>query len=78
MGLDGAGGVALLTRRDEKKRLRDANADLARELVRRTGMSHPQVNAELNRLAGVKRVTEATAAQLKTRLDVGDRWLRKA
>ncbi|HEY4347150.1 MAG TPA: DEAD/DEAH box helicase, partial [Gaiellaceae bacterium] len=49
-------GVALaepLTRREEKKELRDANARIARELARRTGLSHAEVNLELNRRSGV-------------------------
>ncbi len=66
-----------LTRKEDKKRLRDLNAQLARDLVRTTGMSHAQVNKELNRLAGVTRVTEATTAQLRTRLDKGNRWLTR-
>jgi hypothetical protein len=40
-------------------------------------MTHAQVNAELNRLSGVRRVTEATIDQLERRLHVGDRWLAK-
>ena len=40
--------------------------------------SHAQVNAELNRLAGITRVTEATVTQLRSRLDAGERWLRSA
>ncbi len=64
-----------LTRKEDKKRLRDLNAELARDLVRTTGLSHAQVNQELNRLAGVSRVTEATSAQLRTRLDKGHKWL---
>ena len=71
-------GVATLTRREEKTRLRDANADVARELARRTGLTHAQVNAELNRLSGVRRVAEATIDQLERRLRDGDRWLAKS
>jgi hypothetical protein len=56
--------------------LRDANADLARELVRVTGWSHPQVNAELNRLSGIRRISEATLEQLESRLTAGRKWLR--
>ena len=56
--------------------LRDANADLARELVRSTGWSHPQVNAELNRLAGFRKISEATLEQLERRLVVGRKWLK--
>lgn len=65
------------TRRQLKSQLRDANAEVARELARFSGLDHRAVNAELNRLAGVKRVTEATVEQLQVRLDRGNRWLRK-
>jgi superfamily II DNA or RNA helicase len=74
---NGGGGTAVLTRREEKTRLRDANAGIARELVRRTRLTHAQVNAELNRLSGVRRVSEATIDQLERRLAVGDKWLTK-
>ena len=67
-----------MTLRQRKVALRDANADLARELVRVTGWSHPQVNAELNRLAGIRRISEATLEQLDRRLSVGRKWLRSA
>jgi len=72
------GGESGLTRREEKLHLRDANATVARELVRRTGLTHAQVNAELNRLAGVRRVAQATVAELTRRLESGDRWLTKS
>jgi superfamily II DNA or RNA helicase len=72
------GGTALLTRREEKKQLRDANAGAARELVRRTGLTHAQVNLELNRLSGVRRVSEATVEQLQRRLAAADGWLVKS
>lgn len=72
-GLD-ASGQSL---RHRKEVLRDANADLARELVRATGWGHPQVNAELNRLSGIRRISEATLEQLETRLSAGRRWLRR-
>lgn len=62
--------------RQRKVTLRDANADLARELVRVTGWSHPQVNAELNRLSGIRRISEATLEQLEARLAAGRKWLR--
>jgi superfamily II DNA or RNA helicase len=75
-GMDGA--VVTLTRREEKRILRDQNASVARELVRRTRLTHAQVNAELNRLSGVRRVTEATMEQLERRLGVADRWLAKS
>jgi hypothetical protein len=66
-----------VTRREEKRRLRDENAAVARELVRRARSSHAQVNAELNRLSGVGKVSEATIEQLERRLAAADRWLAK-
>ena len=63
------------TRREQKRELRDANATRARELARRTGLTHAQVNAELNRQSGVKRIAEATLDQLERRLTAADRWL---
>jgi hypothetical protein len=61
--------------RRERARLRDLNATLAQELARATGLPHARVDAELNRLAGIGRVTEATQAQLTRRIDEGRRWL---
>jgi superfamily II DNA or RNA helicase len=75
-GADAEGDVPL-TRHEEKRQLREANADVARELVRRTTLTHAQVNAELNRLSGVRRVAEATVDQLRRRLTAGERWLVK-
>jgi superfamily II DNA or RNA helicase len=69
-------GQDTMTLRQRKVALRDANADLARELVRSTGWSHPQVNGELNRLAGIRKISEATLEQLERRLVVGRKWLR--
>lgn len=65
-------GMARTELRDE---LRAANAEIARRLARRTGWSHAKVNAELNRLAGLARVTEATTSQLASRLRHGETWL---
>lgn len=66
------------TRREEKTDLRDANAARARELVRRTGLTHAQVNAKLNKQSGVRRISEATVEQLAKRLGAADRWLVKS
>src|ERR1700730_3772909 len=51
------------TRRQTKDALRAANAVAARDLARRTGLSHAQVNAELNRQVSVRRIAEATVEQ---------------
>jgi len=68
---------SLDTRRQTKDALRDANTAVARDLARHTGGSHAVINAELNRLAGVRRVTEATVAQLEARLAHAERWLAR-
>ena len=39
-----------------------------------SGLSYAQVNLELNRRAGVRRVTEATEAQLQARLHAARSW----
>ncbi|HET9061027.1 MAG TPA: DEAD/DEAH box helicase [Acidimicrobiales bacterium] len=72
----GSDGMAL-TRRELKNKLREENAFAASDLARATGWSHAQVNAELNRLTGIKRVTEATVAQLEARLKHAERWRRR-
>jgi hypothetical protein len=55
-----------------------ANAAAARDLARRTGLTHAQVNAELNRQVGLRRVTEATVTDLETRLEQAERWVARA
>ena len=65
------------TRKQLKIELRDANAEAVRELVRFTSMDHRQVNSELNRLAGIRKVTEATIEQLQRRLDVANKWIKR-
>lgn len=76
--LEGSAGGALdkMTLRQRKIAMRDYNADLARDLVRATGWSHPQVNAELNRLSGIRKISEATLDQLERRLIAGRKWLK--
>lgn len=57
--------------------LRDANALLVRAIAGASGMTHAQVNGELNRMSGVKGVAEATADDLEKRRAHGARWLGK-
>jgi superfamily II DNA or RNA helicase len=71
------GGATATTRREEKKRLREQNAELVATLSRRSGQTHAQVNSELNRLSGVGRITEATVAQLRKRLEVAERLAKR-
>ena len=63
--------------RERRRTLRAKNAARAADLVRFANMPHARVNAELNRLAGVARITEATEEQLQRRLDAAERWLRR-
>jgi len=67
-----AGGETLM---EQKARLRATNTSLARDLARWTGMTHAQVNAELNRLVGLQRIGDATADQLDRRLTHARRWM---
>jgi hypothetical protein len=76
--LPGEEGGELLRPRERRGRLRDANAALVRHISRITGLSHSQVNAELNRRIGIERVGEATLEQLERRRDQAARWLAAA
>ncbi len=62
--------------RNERDRLRRMNNDLTKELVDLTGRPHAQVNAELNRRAGIGKVSEATIVQLNRRSRAAEDWLR--
>ncbi len=68
LALDGA------TRRAVKDRLRLANAEAAKDIARWSGLSYGAVNLELNRSSGIRRVTEATEAELVARLQAARRW----
>jgi hypothetical protein len=63
--------------RSRRRQLREDNSSRVRTLVHLTGKLHADVNAELNRRVGIRRVTEATVAQLERRLHAADRWLQK-
>ncbi len=58
-----------------KVELRSANADLAKELARCTGLSHREVNGRLNRLVSVERIADATVDQLERRVAQAERWM---
>jgi superfamily II DNA or RNA helicase len=73
-GVDGANGR---TPRQARAELREANAKLVQDLVWATGMGHAQVNRELNRLVGLRRIDEATVDQLRRRAEQAERWLAK-
>jgi superfamily II DNA or RNA helicase len=65
------------TRREHKKRLRNFNTDRVREIARCTGLSHQQVNGELNKRASITRINESTIAELELRLKCADAWLEE-
>ena len=69
--------VAGVPRHEHQRLLRTRNADRARTIVQLTGMDHAHINGELNRLAGVRRISEATVGQLQARLAHADRWLQR-
>ncbi len=64
--------------RERRRALREANAGLAKAIARMTGLSHAQVNAELNRRVGLKRIDEATLDELERRRQQAARWLAGA
>jgi superfamily II DNA or RNA helicase len=76
-GAGGPGSTHHRTRREHKVHLRDENADWARDLVRVTGLTHAQVNGELNRMSGVAKISEATVEQLERRLQAAESWFRR-
>ena len=61
--------------RRQRAELREANAKLVQDLVWATGMGHAQVNGQLNRLVGLRRIDEATIDQLRRRAQQAERWL---
>jgi superfamily II DNA or RNA helicase len=63
--------------RQRKKTLRALNTERARTLAQLSRSDYASVNGELNRLAGIRRVTEATAGQLERRLHLANEWLRR-
>jgi superfamily II DNA or RNA helicase len=77
----GGGGAAAdapgLSPVARRRALRDANSVLVRAIAGATGMTHAQVNGELNRRSGVTRVAEADVQALERRRGEGARWLAR-
>ncbi len=63
--------------RNERDRLRRINTELTKELVEVTGRRHAVVNGELNRRAGITKISEATIIQLNRRSRAAEEWLRQ-
>jgi len=51
-----------------RRQLRELNSEAVRDLAHATGKSHAELNAELNRKIGIKRISLATVRQLEQRL----------
>ena len=60
--------------RQERERQRSINTRFVRDLATLTGLTHAQINAELNRLSGVAKVSAATVTQLEKRAKVAADW----
>lgn len=74
----GAGATLGTTRAHRKRELRAANADRVQLIVRLTGHEPRVVNATLNEHARIRRIDDATLAQLERRLAEADEWLARA
>ncbi len=70
----GAPKTSALARR---RQLREQNASAVVDLVHMTGRTHAEVNSELNRKVGIKRVTVATLRQLEQRLAAAQTMLKR-
>lgn len=68
------GRLSVAERKDD---LRTRNAGVAKRLVDMTGWTHARVQAEMNRLAGIARISSATTDQLERRLRYAESWLRR-
>jgi superfamily II DNA or RNA helicase len=67
VGPAGAGASQRQSALARRRQLRDANAAAVADLVHLTGRSHAELNAELNRRVGIRRITEASVRQLELR-----------
>ncbi len=67
----GGGDGPPVNPRVERSALRDRNAKLVQDLVWATGMGHAEVNGQLNRGVGLRRIDEATVEQLRRRARAG-------
>ncbi len=76
-GVAGSADGRVVPLAETKTKLRKDNAALVAHLVAVTGKSHREVNGELNRRSGVRKVTEATADQLVRRLAAGEQWVKQ-
>jgi hypothetical protein len=60
-----------------RRLLREQNSAAITDLVHSTGKSHATLNSDLNRRAGIRRISEATVRQLERRLDLAKGMMRR-
>ena len=60
-----------------RRQLRELNSEAVRDLVHLTGKTHAELNSELNRRIGIKRISLATVRQLEQRLTAAKGWTRR-
>ncbi len=60
-----------------RRQLREQNAGAVIDLVHTTGRTHAEINSELNRKVGIKRISMATVRQLEQRLAAAQALLRR-
>ncbi len=61
----------------KRRQLREQNGELVRELAQSLHKTYAEINADLNRKIGIKRINEATVRQLEQRLELARSWIRK-
>jgi hypothetical protein len=66
--------ISALARR---RQLREQNSAAVTDLAHSTGKSHATLNADLNRRAGIRRISEATVRQLEKRLELAKGMMRR-
>ena len=73
--LGGAGAaVGALAKR---RQLREQNSEAVADLARVTGKGHAELNGDLNKKAGIRRISEASVKQLQQRLELARKMLRR-
>jgi len=60
-----------------RRALREENSRIVRDIVFHTQRGHADVNAELNRKVGIRRISEASIKQLERRLRFARSWLAR-
>jgi superfamily II DNA or RNA helicase len=60
-----------------RRQLRELNSAAITDLVHSTGKSHATLNTDLNRRAGIRRISEATVRQLERRLELAKGMMRR-